>query len=623
MDEEYKQSDISKVVEQLMDEEGYEFGEAVKKAMEMGYKDGGLMVAIQKFNQGGNVIDSRATVEDMAKSILTSSAATDDQKLQLLMDYDNANSQSQKIGNYNTANLKQELFTNSNQTAMEKLLGLQTNPNFQYTSPIAPMMIMPPTRSTGFRQGPGYFGNEGIMINGKRYKSEDEAIDDMGVETYNRFMADGGMAGGKTYHQFHDQYVPIDEESMGYANGGGIGSMMQPKKNYAVQGGVENYSPSEMVTVPKFAKSAPDHPSTQLAYITDAEKNLLVESDLHGSLKDGPNKGPSGLMSLNGGFNEPGGFQGGGNQSAAESGDLGAFGGGAENRARASAVRSAAINAGAGQNVNAGFFGNKYNNTVTPQEITAAKAARNNPNNPFSREAYNRTRGFKSTGLGSLLSNLNPFSMIAGLIGGPFAGLLSSGITSLGKFGNKLGNFGTKFAGKMRGIDPLTGKPNTQKQYDEMVASRRNVSRLDNLYDKKLSGKNFSQKNIDMLESMGITTSPGNINSAINRDLELNPEMPQFARSYLNSVAKSLPNQTMAPPSKPNVMGFNEDIDVGYNNPAFENDLMAKLNKIEQRTYDNLKTGKELDMNTPEMNKQLEQLEQKKNEAALNTTMFS
>ena len=29
MDEEYKQSDISKVVEQLMDEEGYEFGEAV------------------------------------------------------------------------------------------------------------------------------------------------------------------------------------------------------------------------------------------------------------------------------------------------------------------------------------------------------------------------------------------------------------------------------------------------------------------------------------------------------------------------------------------------------------------------------------------------------------------
>ena len=38
------------------------------------------------------------------------------------------------------------------------------------------------------------------------------------------------MAGGKTYHQFHDQYVPMDEESMGYAYGGGVGSMMQPKR---------------------------------------------------------------------------------------------------------------------------------------------------------------------------------------------------------------------------------------------------------------------------------------------------------------------------------------------------------------------------------------------------------
>ena len=234
MDENYTEPDLSKIVKQLMDEEGYEFGEAVKKAMEMGYKDGGLMVAIQKFNQGGNVIDSRATVEDMAKSIQSSSAATNDQKLQLLMDYDNAyNSKAVPNTQNNTGGQSGQgspLFNISNQTAMEKLLGLQTNPNFQYTSPIGPMMLMPPTRSTGFRQGPGYFGNEGIMINGKRYMSEDEAIDDMGVETYNRFMADGGMAGGKTYHQFHDQYVPMDEESMGYAYGGGVGSMMQPKR---------------------------------------------------------------------------------------------------------------------------------------------------------------------------------------------------------------------------------------------------------------------------------------------------------------------------------------------------------------------------------------------------------
>ena len=93
MDEEYKQSEISKEVQRLMDEEGYEFGEAVKEAMAKGMKDGGLMIAIQK-------------------------------------------------------------------------------------------------------------------------------------------LAGGGMTyGDKTYHQYHDQFVPPDTENMMYANGGGIGSMMQPKMN--------------------------------------------------------------------------------------------------------------------------------------------------------------------------------------------------------------------------------------------------------------------------------------------------------------------------------------------------------------------------------------------------------
>jgi hypothetical protein len=35
------------------------------------------------------------------------------------------------------------------------------------------------------------------------------------------------------------------------------------------QAGVMNYMPSEMVTVPKVAKSSPTHPTAKLAYITD------------------------------------------------------------------------------------------------------------------------------------------------------------------------------------------------------------------------------------------------------------------------------------------------------------------------------------------------------------------
>ncbi len=226
MAEEYKESDISKEVKRLMDEEGYEFGEAVKEAMGKGMKDGGLMVAIQKFNQGGRAYNSRATVEDMAKAIQTSSGGTDNQKLRMLMDY------SLSMDPQATPQTVM-----ANQGKMENLLGLQTNPNFNYMKPSDPGLIMPPMVSTGFRQDPGSFGNEGIIINGKRYMSEDEAIEDMGIETYNRFMAKGGMAGGKTYHQYHDQFIPRDEESMGYANGGGVGTMMVPRQNYA-NGGV-------------------------------------------------------------------------------------------------------------------------------------------------------------------------------------------------------------------------------------------------------------------------------------------------------------------------------------------------------------------------------------------------
>ena len=69
-------------------------------------------------------------------------------------------------------------------------------------------------------------------------------------------------------------------------------------------GGRAGYKDGEMVTVPKHWQSAPDHPKTELAYITDAEKDLLLKKDLHNSLEDGPNVGPGGVMSLNGDFYE-------------------------------------------------------------------------------------------------------------------------------------------------------------------------------------------------------------------------------------------------------------------------------------------------------------------------------
>ena len=72
--------------------------------------------------------------------------------------------------------------------------------------------------------------------------------------------------------------------------------------NYEMQGDekpARNYlGKQKTVTVPVKWQSNPKAPPTELAYITKAEKDLLVKKDLHGSLKNGPNTGPSGIVSL-------------------------------------------------------------------------------------------------------------------------------------------------------------------------------------------------------------------------------------------------------------------------------------------------------------------------------------
>jgi len=73
-------------------------------------------------------------------------------------------------------------------------------------------------------------------------------------------------------------------------------------ENFVMQGGVRNYlGETEEVIAPKYWKSSKDSPSTELVYITDAEKGLLADANLHGSLKNGKaNVGASGLLSYDG-----------------------------------------------------------------------------------------------------------------------------------------------------------------------------------------------------------------------------------------------------------------------------------------------------------------------------------
>ena len=114
--------------------------------------------------------------------------------------------------------------------------------------------------------------------------------------------------------------------------------MIDKKLKAVVQGGVDNYLGKQpQVQAPRKWQSSPDKPATELAYITEAEKDLILKANIHGGLEGGPNMGPSGIMSLDsfgdvggagasggdtsagGGANEGAGFSGkGGGESPAD-----------------------------------------------------------------------------------------------------------------------------------------------------------------------------------------------------------------------------------------------------------------------------------------------------------------
>ena len=95
--------------------------------------------------------------------------------------------------------------------------------------------------------------------------------------------------------------------------------------NYAIQGGGPNYlGKQKMVKAPKKWKSSPTHPEAHLAYITDKEQDLLIKKDLYGSLKGKPNRGPSGIVSLQG---DLGGYSGSGGGKGGAAGGQGGGGG--------------------------------------------------------------------------------------------------------------------------------------------------------------------------------------------------------------------------------------------------------------------------------------------------------
>jgi hypothetical protein len=101
---------------------------------------------------------------------------------------------------------------------------------------------------------------------------------------------------------------------------------MLQNKNFVMQGGVRNYlgKTEEVKKAPKYWQSSPDSPKTELSYITDAEKELILKANLHGSLiNQQPNVGASGILSFDGWGDASDGF--GSSSYSSDSGSTGSY----------------------------------------------------------------------------------------------------------------------------------------------------------------------------------------------------------------------------------------------------------------------------------------------------------
>ena len=268
------------------------------------------------------------------------------------------------------------------------------------------------------------------------------------------------------------------------------------KIKYEMQGEVRNYlGKQKMVKAPLNWQSGPDHPKTELAYITKKEKDLLIKKDLHNSLKGGVNRGPSGIMSLNGwGSTDSGQNVSGAAASAAESGrnTSDTLAAGMSNQ-DVQDFRSAAINAGAGQRVNPGFFDSRTH--LDADEISRAKEYRNRRTatgelaNRFAKQSY------RNTGQGGL------------------RGFISGG----GIFGNLLRGVGQKFG---------FGKKYNQPTYDMSEFSNYGIGgtppgTLDEDEDEKISETSFTANDPNNINNQGIiNTNAFNDSNANNMSAE-------------------------------------------------------------------------------------------------------
>ena len=258
------------------------------------------------------------------------------------------------------------------------------------------------------------------------------------------------------------------------------GSRIRKDSGGIMQGGVQNFLGQQpMVNAPKYWQSAPDHEMTELAYITPKEKDVLVEMDMYGTMRGKPNKGPSGIMSLNGwGSSDPGQNVAGADVSAG--------------------MDSSPDDSGWGGNASMGNT-SKYNTAMTQRNLETL-ADRKDSSTVMPSSFHGRTYQSPQSGF-----SFNPLRFIGGAFGkvGRGIGTLMSGM------GNKFNNWTSNMRGGM-----------TQQQWEQARQERIGNKRIQNILGRQAPITEMTQRNLGNLGYTGEMPGIGSTGTsrAIDRD---------------------------------------------------------------------------------------------------------
>ncbi len=275
------------------------------------------------------------------------------------------------------------------------------------------------------------------------------------------------------------------------------------------QGGGPNYlGKQETVTVPKKWLSDPDHVVAELAYITPKEQKILLDANIYGSLKGKPNKGPGGIMSLQGDLGGYDASPGGPNSG----GGAGGKGSGARDKQRAADIMTGRVNVSSPTGITEGYKG--------PEGV---------------RDSFGNYVGGKYTGdqgfLGNLFSGANKYGYRDVYTSGAKQGQMKPGY--LGRFLGGVGSLitGIPFIGGAIGSAYDYGKgifnrgPKDMSSYNELGLFGQMPEDFE---DEKISLDSFTE------------TDPSNINNmlsaAYNNYVENTPDAPISFEEFKEQV---------------------------------------------------------------------------------------